>query len=75
MKEELQGVIVRRRVATQEWNQEIDSIPVESSQMKLGDGMITVLVGKNGLPAKRLTGKIVFPNSTESKVRVLWFGM
>lgn len=42
--------------------------------MKLGDGMITVLVGKNGLPAKRLTGKVVFPNSTESKVRVSWFG-
>jgi hypothetical protein len=32
------------------------------------------LVGKNGLPAKRLTGKVVFPNSTESKVRVSWFG-
>ena len=31
VKEELQGVIVRRRVATQEWNQEIDIILVESS--------------------------------------------
>ena len=37
--------------------------------MKLGDGMITVLVGKNGLPAKYLTAKVVFLNSTESKVR------
>ncbi len=74
MKEELQGVIVKRTVATWEWNQEIDIIPVESSRMKLGDGMITVLVGKNGLPAKRLTGKVVFPNSTEFKVRVSWFG-
>ena len=42
--------------------------------MKMGDGMITVLVGKNGLPAKCLTGKVVFPNSTEFKVRVSWFG-
>ena len=74
VREELQGVIVRRRVSTREWSQEIDIIPVESSRMKLGDGMITVLVGKNGLPAKRLTGKVVFPNSTESKVRVSWFG-
>ena len=74
MREELQGVIVRRKVSTREWNQEIDIIPVENSQMKLGDGMITVLVGKNGLPAKRLTGKVVFPNSTEPKVRVSWFG-
>ena len=74
VREELQGVIVRRKVSTREWNQEIDIIPVESSQMKLGDGMITVLVGKNGLPAKCLTGKVVFPNSTESKVRVSWFG-
>ena len=74
VREELQGVIVRRKVSTREWNQEIDIIPVESSRMKLGDGMITVLVGKNGLPAKRLTGKVVFPNSTESKVRVSWFG-
>ena len=74
MKEELQRVIVRIIVATQEWNQEIDIIPVESSRMKLGDGMITVLVGKKGLPAKCLTGKVVFPNSTESKVRVSWFG-
>ena len=74
MREELQGVIVRRRVSTWEWSQEIDIIPVESSRMKLGDGMITVLVGKNGLPAKCLTGKVVFPNSTESKVRVSWFG-
>ena len=32
------------------------------------------MVGKNGLPAKHLTGKVVFPNSTESKVRVSWFG-
>ncbi len=37
MKEELQGVIIRRTVATREWNQEIDIIPVESSRMKLGD--------------------------------------
>ena len=36
--------------------------------------MITVLVGKNGLPAKCLTGKVLFSNSTESKVRVSWFG-
>ncbi len=62
VKEELQGVIVRRTVATREWNQEIDIIPVESSFMKLGDGIITVLIGKNGLPAKRLTGKVMFPN-------------
>ena len=27
-----------------------------------GDGIITVLVGKNGLPAKCLTGKVVFLN-------------
>ena len=74
MNEELQGVIVRRKVSTWEWNQEIDIIPVESSRMKLGDGMITVLVGKIGPPAKCLTGKVVFPNSTESKVRVSWFG-
>ena len=74
VREELQGVIVRRKVSTREWNQETDIIPVESSRMKLGDGMITVLVGKNGLPAKRLTGKVVFPNSTEPKVRVSWFG-
>ena len=73
MREELHGVVVIRRGATREWNQEIDIIPVESSRMKLGDGMITVLVGKNGLPAKRLTGKVVFPNSTEFKVRVSWF--
>ena len=57
MKEELQRVIVRIIVATQEWNQEIDIIPVESSRMKLGDGMITVLDGKMGYLLNALQGR------------------
>ena len=69
-----QGIIVRITVKTREWNQEKDILPVESSRIKLDDGMFTVFVGKCGHPAKRLTGKVIFPNSSEPKVRISWFG-
>lgn len=65
---------LRSKLGTREWNQEKDILPVESSQIKLDDGMFTVLVGKCGHPAKCLTGKVVFPNSSEPKVRISWFG-
>ena len=69
-----QGIIVRITLKTRQWKQEKDILPVESSRIKLDDGMFTVLVGKCGHPAKRLTGKVLFPNASEPKVRISWFG-
>ena len=69
----IQGVIVRAIRGNI-----VRTIPVESSLIKLGDrcsqGKYTVLVGKSEQPAVRLTGRVLFPNSTECKVRILWFG-
>jgi hypothetical protein len=74
VKEEMQGVIVRITVNTQVTG----TMPVETSRIKLGDrssnGKYTILVGKSEQPAVRLTGRVLFPNSTEPKVRIVWFG-
>jgi hypothetical protein len=65
----IQGVIVRVIQG-----HSVMTIPVESSIIKLGDRKYTVLVGKSEQPAVRLTGRVLFPNSTECKVRISWFG-
>lgn len=64
----IQGVIVRVIQGLS-----VMTIPVESSLIK-PQGKHTVLVGKSEQPADRLTGRVLFPNSTECKVRISWFG-
>lgn len=63
----MKGVIVR---AIQ--GNDVRTIPVESSL--ISQGKYTVMVGKNQVPANRLTGRVLFPNSTEHMVRISWFG-